>query len=855
MAQVKVEFVLKGGDKVVTTNETIIKQLIEQGAQYKVLEGNVQELITSQEQQNTSTQELTKSYQEVLAEYKANEKELKALAIAGDTTSERYQELVQSVGSARAALEDVNKEANINKGAFDATIGSLGGAAAGFSAIQGALGLVGVESDNVQKALLKVQSALALSQGLDQFQKAIPAFQNLTGIIGKNLVAAFGSLRTAIIATGIGAAAVAIGLIVAYWEDIKKLIEVTTPSIEEQLDVIIAKREELKQTQDILELQLENYELQNRETKELRQSIIDNLNLQIESLKTELLRTEELKKQKQEQQSSLTFWQKTKLAVAGIFGVQAQIGVILDKVKEDQKETQKIDNDILNIRKQILQTENSILKIQNDGTKKSIDQQKKVADARSANARLSIQLLEDGLRKSLELNELERNERIKNSKQSGEEIKKIDLLFDRERRKIIKEFYKDYKKEVDDFYLDFGELTTGAFQFEEKKLKENLDQRIASLKNYQKEVLDLTDKNDKNYQFIVNKTNEQLKVAQEVADRTLIEFRRNTIINGYNTLIELEETLSGNRLDTLKKGLGIGETITKLSIDNFRLEYEEKRKIQEQALLNATQADAANQFERVLKAKEADELTTQGQRDLYEKIQKIREDNKDNESKQNDEISKEKEIFYKNETDRVKNYYSELSKLQQEQLEKDILYAIKQKSFSKEIENIDKESNKKSLDEQIKYYNDLNGISTKNVEKRKKQEANISKKFEKDELERQKKLLDQKLAAAEKAFGKESEEYKQLQLEKAKLEKQFTEASVKQIKLISDRNAQFVQQLISLVAEVGATLDSFYELDAARTNAFYDEEVRKNTEANNNEINNYALTQEEKQNINQRYAL
>jgi hypothetical protein len=115
--------------------------------------------------------------------------------------------------------------------------------------------------------------------------------------------------------------------------------------------------------------------------------------------------------------------------------------------------------------------------------------------------------------------------------------------------------------------------------------------------------------------------------------------------------------------------------------------------------------------------------------------------------------------------------------------------------------------------------------------------------------------LDQKLAAAEKAFGKESEEYKQLQLEKAKLEKQFTEASVKQIKLISDRNAQLVQQLISLVAEVGATLDSFYELDAARTNAFYDEEVRKNTEANNNEINNYALTEEEKQNINQRYAL
>lgn len=101
---------------------------------------------------------------------------------------------------------------------------SVQGIVGGFSALQGVMGLVGVESEEVQKQLLKVQSALALTQGLDAVRDSVQGFKNMATIIKTNVVQAFSTLRNAIITTGIGALAVAIGLIVANWDKIKETV-------------------------------------------------------------------------------------------------------------------------------------------------------------------------------------------------------------------------------------------------------------------------------------------------------------------------------------------------------------------------------------------------------------------------------------------------------------------------------------------------------------------------------------------------------------------------------------------------------------------------------------------------------
>ena len=124
---------------------------------------------------------------------------------------------------------------------FQAFAGALNAVAGGFAAVQGALGLIGVESEEVEKQLLKVQSALALSQGLSTIVDSAKDFKRLGAVLQTfapiqqaNAVAnrlaaatmtlfgasvnttsvAFRVLKGAIAATGIGLLVVALGSVV-----------------------------------------------------------------------------------------------------------------------------------------------------------------------------------------------------------------------------------------------------------------------------------------------------------------------------------------------------------------------------------------------------------------------------------------------------------------------------------------------------------------------------------------------------------------------------------------------------------------------------------------------------------------
>ena len=103
---------------------------------------------------------------------------------------------------------------------FNALSSSIGGALNGFQAFEGALGLVGVESEQLQATLLKVQSAMALSQGLQGLMEAKDSFKQL----GAVAMDALKGIRTGLLLTGIGAFVVVLGTVVAYWDDIKKAV-------------------------------------------------------------------------------------------------------------------------------------------------------------------------------------------------------------------------------------------------------------------------------------------------------------------------------------------------------------------------------------------------------------------------------------------------------------------------------------------------------------------------------------------------------------------------------------------------------------------------------------------------------
>ena len=92
-----------------------------------------------------------------------------------------------------AELQDNLKEANETAQLFDPgnkfqVIGNaVRGLVGGFTALQGALALVGVEGEDVQKTLVKVQSALALTEGLNTIADVGKDFKRLGSILVQTL--------------------------------------------------------------------------------------------------------------------------------------------------------------------------------------------------------------------------------------------------------------------------------------------------------------------------------------------------------------------------------------------------------------------------------------------------------------------------------------------------------------------------------------------------------------------------------------------------------------------------------------------------------------------------------------------
>jgi len=129
--------------------------------------------------------------------------------------SKRAADLKDRIGDAKALTEAFNPDAK-----FKALSASLSGVAGGFAAYQGAMGLVGVESKDLEKQLLKVQSAMAIAQGFQALGEARDSFKQLKAVA----IDAFNGIKTAIGSTGIGLLVVAAGALYTYWDDIKEAV-------------------------------------------------------------------------------------------------------------------------------------------------------------------------------------------------------------------------------------------------------------------------------------------------------------------------------------------------------------------------------------------------------------------------------------------------------------------------------------------------------------------------------------------------------------------------------------------------------------------------------------------------------
>jgi hypothetical protein len=149
------------------------------------------------------------------------EDRLYELALAGQSASNEYKELLASVGNYRQVQMKTDLAVDAAATTFDAKLGgALQGVTSAFAGVQGAMALTGGQSEQLEQAILKVQGAMALAEGVRGIREGATSFKAL----GTSAKAALSGIKTGIAATGIGVLLIALGAVVAYWDDIKTAV-------------------------------------------------------------------------------------------------------------------------------------------------------------------------------------------------------------------------------------------------------------------------------------------------------------------------------------------------------------------------------------------------------------------------------------------------------------------------------------------------------------------------------------------------------------------------------------------------------------------------------------------------------
>lgn len=182
------------------------------------------------------------------AELRELQMALQQMEASGDTSSKQFIEMSVRAGELKDQIGDTAQQIRIlssDTKHVDALISGVTGLVGAFTAVQGATALFGAENEELNEALLKVNGAMAILQGLQAVQETLnkdsafsvifmrnarvaetTAIAGQTTALGANTVAMTAStLATkafsfALKTIGIGLIITAIALLVEYWDDL-----------------------------------------------------------------------------------------------------------------------------------------------------------------------------------------------------------------------------------------------------------------------------------------------------------------------------------------------------------------------------------------------------------------------------------------------------------------------------------------------------------------------------------------------------------------------------------------------------------------------------------------------------------
>ena len=453
--------------------------------------------------------------------------ELIAMQEQFGVTSDEAIKAAQKVAEIKDKIDDAREAADLfDPGKKFQALVNLGSTiASGFSAVQGAMALVGSESEDVQRSLQKVQGAMALAQGLSQLRDLGKTWNEINLFIKSNSILmranaaataaagtimkifgvavnktsfAFKALKTAIISTGIGA------LIILIVEAIQ-WISSWTSGTDEQSDAseqLRKREEELKYT-----IEQTNKSIEKRNKLQEYNTQLALANAKAVGASAEQLRqieadaaAERANFARQDEENA----RKQLLAISTLQGATAEelntaVQNYNDKIAAREEAVQQENLLIANQKATIFQEEKSA----ND---KLIQQEKEKNDKIIALREKALDLQKQIIKDLDSFNLSAQDKELFDLKSKFEEQKKIleeggqstaslTELYENQKLEIIDKFAKEEKKKREQFLNDINKLNT---QIRLSGIKDSREKEKAELAlSYAEQLLAI--KNNENY--------------------------------------------------------------------------------------------------------------------------------------------------------------------------------------------------------------------------------------------------------------------------------------------------------------------------------------------------------------------
>lgn len=155
-------------------------------------------------------------------------KEIRALRdqlLGLEQGTKEYNDALLELGNKTHELKEMQEQVRRTTSDFGDTVanvrGAVGGLTGAFQTVLGSLSLMGVEMGDDVKMLKMLSSAMAITQGVSAIDAGVKSFKALTISIRASVTAMSG-LKKALLTSGIGAAAVAVGILVSKLSELKR---------------------------------------------------------------------------------------------------------------------------------------------------------------------------------------------------------------------------------------------------------------------------------------------------------------------------------------------------------------------------------------------------------------------------------------------------------------------------------------------------------------------------------------------------------------------------------------------------------------------------------------------------------